>query len=634
MRKKDIFIILAFHAHEPLWDLPAELQKLVTDQRVNYAISPENYMRKRAKEGRNIYRDLIAMAMELDVPVTLDITNELLHQIRDVLPRTFEEMVRSYRNRLIHPLYTCAHHTHAAFLSPEEIVEELNWNRQFLHEYMNIPEPERKGFFFTEASVDSTLIPALEKEGIEYIVFPHLNPRKAQYATSSSRYNYVFNPFKVGRNMIALPRHFRVSQEIWRPITRWYPNEVMYQGYLMGQYFVFDNEYREQRFLSTPIGKAQAVKDYKGVLVGALRAAPSRGLILYIQDLELMDFGDVALEILSEAWARVKELKNFRLHFVTPDDYFDEIKPHQRRLPKVRFHRISWAPEIRLVSRSDGHYPPLEAGEFRGIDAVAEIFPHRPFIFWDMGKYLTGLFTRLIQAFGFKTTARLSAVLLSKERYVLGKLPYEKRIPLHLRLMKRACNWGWRPDEGRHKRPYLHGLLISDSILLLQKLYPENLPEPRITADWPHIEGLSRLLEVLVDTRVDYLNFGLARQHDERNFEPNEALRELDYVRDFREKAGRAAEIIRQMVEQKQHFDQPSIFWERFLIELTEHCRSTFLSLDHIQRAWGKGGDVDFLVEAMYKYLYDLYPPKCPEIMEQIEGSAEESEEIDASNAK
>jgi hypothetical protein len=139
------------------------LQKLVPDQKVNSAITLENYIRKRAKEGRNVYRGFIATATDLNIPVTLDITNELRQQIREVLPQTFEELCKNYRTGVIYPLYTCAHHTHdthAAFLGPEEIVEELNWNREFLQSCMHVPEPAWKGFFFTECSIDSSLIPA------------------------------------------------------------------------------------------------------------------------------------------------------------------------------------------------------------------------------------------------------------------------------------------------------------------------------------------------------------------------------------------------------------------------------------------------------------------------------------------
>jgi Trk K+ transport system NAD-binding subunit len=36
-------------------------------------------------------------------------------------------------------------------------------------------------------------------------------------------------------------------------------------------------------------------------------------------------------------------------------------------------------------------------------------------------------------------------------------------------------------------------------------------------------------------------------------------------------------------------------------------------------------GEVDFMIDAMYRYLYDLYPPRFPEILDQVDrGTAAE----------
>lgn len=624
MAKKEVFIILAFHAHEPLWDLPGSLQKTVADLRVAYAITPENYLRKRAKEGRNIYRDLIGFAKELGIKVALDITNELLHQIKNVIPHTFEELKRAYASGLLYPLYIPAHHTHPLLLNEEELLEEIRLNQEFLHEEMHVPEPQYKGVFLTENSVDSRFLPILEQSGIHYIVFPHLNHRKADYVQSSPNYDYVYKPFVIGKNIIALPRHFSVSQEIWRPITLWYPDEVKYQGYLMGEYYVFDVEYREKRYLDFPIDRKSAIGDYTKVLKNALENAPSKGLILYIQDLELMDFGDVALEIMTEAWHRILERKKFRITFVTPDEYLEQIVKKKRSLPRLDFSQISWAPEIRLVLRSDGHYPPLNGGELKGLDVVPEIFCKYPFIFWEPGKFLCHLFSWLLKCFGFSRLIELRAKVLSEEDYQMQRFPYEKRLPLHLRLMKRACNWGWRPDEGRVKRPYLHGFMIADALILLMKFYPGKFPQKRERLAKNVLKGIQRLPEGLVDTRIAYLVFGLEQLRDEKGIDPSEAMRELDYAKDFGDKAYRAGLRIKERYHDLIRDFMNQGIWAEFLIDIREHCRNIFLALDHIQRAWGKGGDTDFLVMAMYKYLYDLYPPKFPHILKDIESGKQE----------
>jgi len=63
--------------------------------------------------------------------------------------------------------------------------------------------------------------------------------------------------------------------------------------------------------------------------------------------------------------------------------------------------------------------------------------------------------------------------------------------------------------------------------------------------------------------------------------------------------------------------------WRRVLLEAREHCRNVFLSLDHLQRTWMAGGETDFMIDAMYRYLYDLYPPRFPEILDEVDRGTE-----------
>jgi hypothetical protein len=615
---KRVHVILAFHAHEPLWDLPAHLQASVSDMRVAQAVPPENYLRRRAKEGRNIYRDLLVFARAMDIRVTVDISNDLLHQIRTILPRTFEELQRVYRARVIYPLYTTAHHTHAALLQPDELAEELRLNEEALHDLVGAPRPRHRVFFFTECSAHPRFFPTLEDAGIEAIVHTHLNDRNGMLTVSDPSYDYVHRPFLMGRRLIALPRHFRVSQEIWRPVTRMYPQEVKSQGYLMGAYHVFDTEYREQRFLDCPIDHAQGVDEYVGILQKALDAAPDGGLILYIQDLELMDFGDVALDVLRAAWARVLASPDFDIKFDTPDEYLDALG--ERPVARADHQGMSWAPEIRVLLRSDGHYPPLYAGEFGGVDAVPRIFRAHPFIYWEPGKYLVGLFGWLLRVFGYATMIGAPASVLSDEGYQLNRFPLEKRLAVAFRLLKQADDWGWQPSEALNKRPYLYGLMIADALMVMARFYPGRFPVVEDRLDPLLLVGLGRLPEGLLDTRIAYLRFGLERLREEKlDYDPSEAQRQLDYATDFRDKAGRGVEhLIDAYRTLDADFHNPGL-WQRVLLETREHCRNVFLSLDHLQRTWMAAGEVDSLVEAMYRYLYDLYPPRFPEILEEVD---------------
>ena len=222
---KRAYVILAFHAHEPLWDLPNELIALVDDPEIRDAIRGENYVLKRAREERDIYAHLVQTAESLGAPVALDITNELLVQLAWYIPETFQNLAAAYKKGTIYPLYTHAHHTHAALLTSDEIADELRLNVELLHNVMGVPEPRHSGAFPTEGSVDTSKLAAYKDSGMEYIVFPHLSDRKAHFIVDGKG-DIQYHAFVVGPDMLALPRHFPVSQYIWRPITRYDPGGV------------------------------------------------------------------------------------------------------------------------------------------------------------------------------------------------------------------------------------------------------------------------------------------------------------------------------------------------------------------------------------------------------------------------
>jgi hypothetical protein len=599
---KRVHVILAFHAHEPLWDLPAHLQAASPDMRVVQAVPPENYLRRRAKEGRNIYRDLLVFARAMGVRVTLDISNDLLQQLRAILPRTFEELQRAYRASVIYPLYTTAHHTHVALLEPDELGEELRLNEEALHDLVGAPRPRHRTFFFTECSVHPRFFPVLEAARIEAIVHPHLSERKGIYSVSDPGYDYVYRPFLMGNRLVALPRHFRVSQEIWRPVTRMYPQEVKSQGFLMGSYYVFDTEYRERRYLDAPIDRARGIAEYAQYLRDALAAAPEEGLILYIQDLELMDFGDVALDLMQAAWAQVRSESETEILFETPDEYLEgaPLPPPAR----VDHQGMGWAPETRVLLRSDGHYPPLYAGEYGGQDVVPQIFRPHPFIYWEPGKYLVGLFAWLLRVFGYAPSVAVHASILAEEGYQLYRFPFEERLSVGFRLLKQADNWGWQPSEVLNKRPYLYGLMLADALMVLLRFRLGRFPVTEERLDPRLLVGLGRLPEGLLDTRIAYLRFSVERLREERHdYDPAEALRQLDYATDFRDKAGRGVEHLLDAYRGLDTDFRNTGRWQRLLLEAREHCRNVFLALDHLQRTWIAAGEVDALLEGMYRYL-------------------------------
>ena len=614
---KRVYVMLAFHAHEPLWDLPNELIALVDDPEIHDAIRGENYVLKRAREKRDTYTHLVQMAKSLEAPVILDATNELLVQIAWYMPETFQNLSAAYKNGIVYPLYTHAHHTHAALVNPDEIADELRLNAELLHKVMGIPEPKHRGAFPTEASVDASKLAAYKDSGMEYIIFPHLSDHKAHFVVDGKG-DVQYRPFVVGPDMLALPRHFPVSQYIWRPITRYDPRHVRNQGYILGKYWVFAEEYVNKSYVSFPISWEDAVAEYTAVLETALMNSPDRGLILYIQDLELMDSGDVALQLMEQAWKNVVGRKIAEVQFTTPDDYLDGLRD-AASLPRVHFYQISWAPEIRLVLRPDGHYPPLEAGEFGGVDLEKTAFKQLPFVFWEPGRFLINIYGAILDAFGIPRRLDMDAALLHDTRYAVPRFDVKEQLALHYRLMKRACNWGWRPEEGRQKRPFLHGYRLSE--LLLGTAAEDNaFASTRYVhpGDATYL-GAERILEFLLETRFDYLKAGiedgLAGEHKEA------ALLEIKRGHSHRviatEFISRALEASRS-VQTATTPDAKGEALNRLIRELKGYCREVFVATDHIQRSWGYINDLDSMIQTMYQHLYGIYPPKFPTMFKEL----------------
>jgi hypothetical protein len=610
-------VILAFHAHEPLWDLPNELIALVDDPEIHDAIRGENYVLKRAREERDIYGRLLQTAQSLEAPVVLDATNELLVQLAWYMPQTFQNLAAAYKNGTVYPLYTHAHHTHAALVNPDEIADELRLNMELLHKVMGIPEPRHRGAFPTEASVDASKLAAYKDSGMEYVIFPHLSDHRVHFAVDGKG-DIQYRPFVVGPDMLALPRHFQVSQYIWRAITRHDPKGVRKQGYILGRYWVFAEEYVDKSHLSFPISWEDAVAEYTTVLENAIANLPDQGLILYIQDLELMDYGDVALRLMEQAWKDVLGKNIAKVHFVTPDDYLDRFDDITK-LPHVRFHQVSWAPEIRLVLRSDGHYPPRDAGEFRELDFEKEVFKRLPFIFWEPGRFLISIYGAILDAFGIPRRLAVDAVLLHDTRYAVPRLDFKEQLALHYRLMKRACNWGWRPEEGRQKRPFLHGYRISELLL-------NSSPEDNAFAGTRYVHpgdamytGAERILEFLLDTRFNYLKTGI--QNGLAGEQKKVALLEIKRGQSHRtiatEFIQRAAEASRS-VQAATTPDGKGEALNRLIRELKGYCREVFVATDHVQRSWGYIRDLDSMTEVMYRYIYEIYPPKFLTIFRKV----------------
>jgi hypothetical protein len=619
MPGKDVYVILAFHAHEPWWDLPSHILETVDDEELRQTVRTENWVRKRAEAGRDVYAQLLRLAERLSAPMCLEATNELLTQIDEFAPQTFEALKQGFASGALYPIYGGAHHAHCTLLTVDELADELRLNQEFLHDVIGAPRPKYRGAFPMEGSIDARQQEAFHRAGIDYLIFPNLSPRKARYRFEGEA-NPPYQPFRLSSGLLALPRHFSVSQDIWRPITKWKPEGLKLQGYILGMYWVFDEEYREQRHVRFPISRDEAIAEYRGVLERALHEAPDGGLIAYIQDLELMDYGEEMLEILGEAFTTLRT--DAKIHIVTPDEYIENTGALERPLPELRFYQISWAPEIRPVLRCDGHYPPLDAGPFRGYDFDLEVFRRWPFIFWEWGRFHVDVFNSLLRSFGYPLVVPLSAREWWERGYRYEGLTKEERLALHSRSMKQADNWGWQPDENRQKRPYLHGHRTAD--MLLEDLHDEGRADRVRSTFTPlnqrSLHGLERLLELFIDRRVEYLRAGIERLGERAGEHVGQAHHHLERAEGRRREAAeairRAQDANRRLAETEKPYQVETI--SELLEALRDHCRQVFLATDEIQRAWGSVADTMGLVVEMYRYLYGLYPPLFPQMLREL----------------
>lgn len=623
---KKVYVILAFHAHEMLWDLPEKMLSYLEDNNpMKESYQDINYLKKRHEEGRDIYSLCSRLGDRLDAPMCVEYTNELLVQIRDVMPEVFERLMEDYRRGRLHPVYGHAHHTHVSLLRDGEITQEINWNRQYLHNCMEVPYPRYNGLFPPEDSFSYDKMEAIEKANIDYVIFPHLNREKGPFEILGEG-DYVYKPFLIRtprKNIIALPRNFPISQEIWRPITRMKRDDVKSQGYMLGDFPVFDNEYLYDQREEFPIDLEKGVALYKEILRRELARAPENGLLVYIQDLELMDFGDIALEIMEKAWQDVlrEEGDKYDVRFVTPDTYIDEVVAPAgvESLPEIKFDRLCWAPEIRLILRVDGHYPPLGVTGVGRYDIHKTGLYHHPHIFWENGKYFCGIFDTLLENFCLSTNIPAYVGRLGETGYDLARESPDSQAVLYSRLMKRACNWGWRPTEGRQKRPCLLGYLVCQVLLdKLRQIPPQMALSRRFReADPRHLVGICETLKVFIDGRLNYLKYGLDRYAGEKGGDLRAAYALFDPVQQWKatalEKAGAMYTASRQGPDGLLPF----------LKLLQEYCQGVYVATDYIQRIWTECPDSEYMVDKMYHYLYDIYPPIFPSMIERIDSMSD-----------
>jgi hypothetical protein len=135
------------------------------------------------------------------------------------------------------------------------------------------------------------------------------------------------------------------------------------------------------------------------------------------------------------------------------------------------------------------------------------------------------------------------------------------------------------------------------------------------------LEGLDRVLEIFIDTRVAYLRAGIANL-GERAGTPEKGAESAQHLANAGRRRARASALVRQVRAENRKFitscaiDARGV--QRMLALLQEHCREAYLAINEIQRAWMCIDDTAGMIEEMYAYLYEVYPPRFPQILREM----------------
>ncbi len=105
----------------------------------------------------------------------------------------------------------------------------------------------------------------------------------------------------------------------------------------------------------------------------------------------------------------------------------------------------------------------------------------------------------------------------------------------------------------------------------------------------------------------------------------SEAYREIELVKEWKEAAvQKALELYRVNRNQNLIFISKM---KQVISLLQDYSRALFMATEHIQKVWGVVPDVEYMVDRMYEYLYEQYPPLFPSMLERIDALTEKDVE-------
>lgn len=601
---KNVYVILGFRAHEPNKDIGNQILQETADPDLKKAVPFENQLAKNSALVRDTFLALIQLSKNFNVPVCLSASNEMLSQLRNVAPETFAKLREAYQDGSIYPILNFAFDAHVLYSSAEEVGDEIRLNIEFLEDIVEISTAKymkHRGVCPPECSIDIKKINAFNQVGVEYLIAPHL---KEQFVatTVTPQVDVDFSPLQLENGMVIFPRNCAVSEGLWQVLIRLKPKWALEQGYVLGEFPVFTQEYVSGQYLKFPISLQEAIDEYTGILRQVVSDAPDNGVIFSMQRLDMVNFGEWALGIIGAAWQNIIAENSAVIHFVTPEQILDSR--NKAVLPKVKFDEICWFPENRVILNIDGHYPPLGIAEYMNYNVGERLWKKWPFIFWEPGRQLTTVFHTLFANFGFRTTGKIKVRDLMQQN--LLSIDLSEQMVLHLRFMKRATNWISTRDEDLLREVFLHAYYIAKKFSLLnadpsrfQKISEESL------------NGIGNISEIFIGNRIHLLQSCIQKMEQVKMIAFPTASPCLSAASLWREKASFALRNI-------ENLNRSGKNTRELLVQLSDCFKYMFLSLDNIHRVTKEIPDKEFIYTEMYKQLYKIFPPKLHSSLEMF----------------
>jgi hypothetical protein len=267
-------VMLAFRAHQPLIE--------------------------RARLTASPLGQLAQVAETLGAPLSLAVSNELVHQLKRDLPDAFARLRAGFVARMVRPLYLPAHHAPSALLSPAELADELRLNQECVHGLLAAPRPSRRGLLVAESGLDPRLVPSVEEGGYDFT----LQAAPEEAVRSDASYDYAHRPFRIGERLVALP--------------------------VVALALTLDRD------------------DNLALLRAILDAAPERASIVFLHEL-----GE--LELVQQAWSALRQSEQ-AFELTAPEELFENDALTPPWLPEVRL-ATELELEIEPVDEDDGGDP-------------------------------------------------------------------------------------------------------------------------------------------------------------------------------------------------------------------------------------------------------------------------------------